>query len=135
MIFRMVARLHAERFPVTVVCRVLGVSTSGYYEWCARPVSDRIRADQALTETIREVHRMSRGSYGAPRVHAELQLAAGVRCGRKRVARLMRADGLAGIYRRRYKGCTVRDPAATPASDLVNRRFVADRPDALWVTD
>jgi putative transposase len=88
-----------------------------------------------LRHTIREIHQMSRGTYGSPRVHAELRLAAGVRCGRKRVARLMRADGLQGVYRRRRKGCTVRDQAAVPSSDLVNRKFVADRPDALWLTD
>jgi len=131
----MVARLHAEGLPVTTVCRLLGVSTSGYYEWSARPVSLQQQADEELTVTIREIHQMSRGTYGSLRVHAELRLAAGVRCGRKRVARLMRADGLEGFYRRRRRGCTVRDPAATPSADLVNRRFVADRPDALWLTD
>ncbi|MBM0226064.1 MULTISPECIES: DDE-type integrase/transposase/recombinase [Micromonospora] len=68
-------------------------------------------------------------------MHAELRLAAGVRCGRKRVERLMRHAGLQGVYRRRRKGCTVRDPHASPSADLVNRRFVAERPDALWVTD
>jgi putative transposase len=135
MIYRMVARLHAEKLPVTVVCRLLGVSTSGYYEWRSRPASERNRCDEALTATIRAIHQMSRGTYGAPRVHAELRLAAGVRCGRKRVARLMRADGLEGVYRRRRKGCTVRDPQATPSADLVNRQFRASRPDALWVCD
>jgi putative transposase len=68
-------------------------------------------------------------------VHAELRLAAGVRCGRKRVERLMRHAGLQGVYRRRRRGRTVRDPAAQNSADLVNRQFVADRPDALWVTD
>jgi hypothetical protein len=68
-------------------------------------------------------------------VHAELRLGQGLRCGRKRVERLMRSAGLQGIYRRRRQGCTVRDPAATPHPDLVNRQFTADRPDRLWVTD
>ena len=135
MIYPVVARLASEGMPVALCCRLLGVSTSGFYEWRGRPASARVSADEALTQTIRDIHRMSRGTYGAPRVHAELRLAAGVRCGRKRVARLMRADGLEGVYRRRRKGCTVRDPDATPSTDLVNRRFVADRPDALWVTD
>lgn len=138
MIYPVVADLDAQGLPVAVACRLLGVSTSGYYAWrSARsgPPSPRQRADEVLGERIRQIHQSSRGTYGSPRVHAELRLAAGVRCGRKRVARLMRAQGLHGVYRRRKKGCTVRDPAATPAADLVNRRFTADRPDALWLTD
>jgi putative transposase len=135
MIYPVVAELAADGMPVAACCRVLGVSRAGYHESRRRRPSARAVADEALMATIRDIHRMSRGTYGAPRVHAELRLAAGVRCGRKRVARLMRTGGLEGVYRRRRKGCTVRDPAATPSSDLVNRRFVADRPDALWVTD
>ena len=135
MIYPVVADLAAGGIAVAVTCRVLGVSTSGYYDWRGRPVSPREAADQALGQLIREVHQMSRGTYGSPRVHAELRLAAGVRCGRKRVERLMRTHGLQGVYRRRRKGCTMRDPAAQPSADLVNRRFVAERPDALWVTD
>ncbi len=135
MIYPVVAKLAANGLPVVVACRLLGVSASGYYEWRGRPASPRQRGDEALTQTIRAIHQMSRGTYGSPRVHAELRLATGVRCGRKRVARLMRADGIAGVYRRRRKGCTVRDPAASPSADLVNRRFAADRCDALWLTD
>lgn len=135
MIYPVVAGLAADGIAVAVACRVLGVSTSGFYEWRSRPVSPRSVADQALGETIRAIHRMSRGTYGAPRVHAELRLAAGVRCGRKRVERLMRDAGLQGVYRRRRRGCTVRDPATQPSADLVNRRFAADAPDRLWVTD
>lgn len=129
------AALDTSGLPVAVACRLLGVSTSGYYAWRSRRPSARRSADQALGATIAQIHQMSRGTYGAPRVHAELRLAAGVRCGRKRVARLMREAGLCGVYRRRRKGCMVRDPAATPSTDLVQRRFVADRPDALWLTD
>ncbi|MFG2105188.1 IS3 family transposase [Micromonospora echinaurantiaca] len=135
MIYPVVADLAAGGIAVAVACRVLEVSTSGYYDWRDRPMSRREAADQALGELIREVHQMSRGTYGSPRVHAELRLAAGVRCGRKRVERLMRHAGLQGVYRRRRRGCTVRDPHASPSADLVNRRFVAERPDALWVTD
>jgi putative transposase len=138
MIYPVVAEFDAQGLPVAVACRLLGVSTSGYYTWrSARsgPPSPRQQADQVLRERIRQIHQSSRGTYGSPRVHAELRLAAGVRCGRKRVARLMHQDGLQGVYRRRRKGCTVRDPAATPAADLVNRKFAADRPDALWLTD
>jgi putative transposase len=82
-----------------------------------------------------EVHRQSRGTYGSPRVHAELRLGEGIRIGRKRVERLMRDAGLEGVYRRRHRGCTRRNPAAEPSDDLVNRRFTVDAPDRLWVSD
>jgi putative transposase len=82
-----------------------------------------------------EVHRQSRGTYGSPRVHAELRLGEGLRIGRKRVERLMRQAGLEGIYRRRRRGCTTRDPAAEPNDDLVNRRFRVTEADRLWVSD
>jgi putative transposase len=121
--------------PVAVACRVLGVSVSGFYEWRSREPSRRQVADERLTAMIAQIHERSRGSYGSPRVHAELRLGLDVRCGRKRVERLMRHAGLQGIYRRRRKGCTVRDPAASPHPDLVSRRFHADRPDRLWVAD
>lgn len=114
---------------------MLGVSASGFYEWRGRQPSARQRSDEQLTAAITAIHQASRGSYGSPRVHAELRLGQNIRCGRKRVERLMRRAGLAGIYRRRRKGCTVRDPAASPHPDLVNRQFTADRPDRLWVTD
>src|SRR3712207_6741738 len=86
------------RFPVSMLCRVLKVSKSGYYAWKRRPPSKRSREDAALTEKIREVHQRSRQTYGYPRVHAELH-ALGVRCGRRRVARLMRRAGLRGCMR------------------------------------
>ena len=117
---------------VAVACRKLGVSTSGYYEWRTRPPSPRALADDALTAQIREIHTMSRGTYGVPRVHAELRLGCGVRCGRKRVARLMRSSGLQGIYIRRKKRRCSAEPVH---DDLVQRRFVADAPNRLWLTD
>lgn len=118
---------------MAVACRMLGVSRAGYYEARDRPPSARAVADGALTETIRDIHTMSRGSYGAPRVHDELRLGMGVRCGRKRVARLMRADGLAGaVHQRKRSG---RRPAPAVHDDLVQRRFVADAPNRLWCTD
>src|SRR5207244_545371 len=82
-----------------------------------------------------EIHAMSRRSYGSPRVHAELRLGEGIAVGRKRVERLMRAAGLAGIHKRRYRGCTRRDPDAQPSDDLVNRHVAVEGPDRLWVTD
>jgi len=118
-----------------VACRVLKVSRSGYYEWCARPPSARAEENELLLKHIRAVHAESRGSYGWPRVHAELTLGLGLSVNRKRVARLMRQAGIQGLYRRRRRGCTVRDPAAEPAADLVNRNFTVDGPNRLWITD
>jgi transposase InsO family protein len=116
------------------MCRVLGVSPSGYWAWRGRGPSVRSRADTALTERIRTIHERSRGTYGVPRVHAELH-AMGVGCARKRVARLMKDAGLAGVHRRRSITTTRRDPESVPAPDLVNRDFNAAGPDRLWVAD
>lgn len=132
-VFRFVEREKAHH-PVQTLCRLLGVSASGYWAWRARSRSSRSLADAELAGRIRAAHAASRGTYGAPRVHAELR-AAGVRCGRKRVARLMRRAGLVGVHRRRWVRTTVRDAAARPAPDLVTRRFARDAPDRLWVAD
>jgi putative transposase len=120
---------------VSRLCRVLGVSRAGFYAWQGRPPSPRAVADQALTSQIRQVHQRSRGTYGAPRVHAELRLERGIHVGRKRVARLMRAAGLVGCHRRRRRGLTRRDPQAAPAPDLVGRRFTATAPNLVWTAD
>jgi len=119
---------------IATLCRVLGVSSSGYYAWCDRPLSMRARTDQALLDQIQAIHERSRGTYGAPRIHAELR-AQGVRCGRKRVARLMREANLIGAQRRRYRGTTRQDRQAVPAPDLVRRDFTASAPNQLWVAD
>ncbi len=124
-----------DHHPVARLCRVLRVSTSGFYARRVRPPSARAVADAALTATIRAIHAGSRGTYGAPRVHAELADGHGVRCGRKRVARLMRAAGLVGVCRRRSVRTTRRDEAATVSDDLVKRAFAAPAPDRLWVAD
>ncbi len=116
------------------MCRVLDVSSSGYYAWRERPPSARARKDEALTERIRAIHERSRGTYGAPRIHAELT-AEGIHIGRKRVARLMRAAGLEGVSRRKGWKTTERDRDARPAPDLVQRAFTAKGPDRLWVAD
>ena len=111
------------------------VSRSGYYDWKDRTPSKRDRENVDLTEKIREVHERSRRIYGYPRVHAELR-ALGVRCNRKRVARLMRKDGLRGCIRgRRRKHTTCQDPLAVAAPDLVERNFVATAPNRLWTAD
>jgi putative transposase len=121
-------------YSVRRMCELLGVSPSGYYGWLQRPVSQRELEDRELTERILEAHRRSRGTYGAPRIHAELR-ADGVRVGRKRVARLMRAAGIEGVHRRRKHHTTRRDRNQAPAPDLVNRDFTAGGPDRLWVAD
>ena len=128
--------IEAERasFSVPLMCRVLGVSRSGYYDWKGRPPSRRSREDAALTERIREIHHRSRATYGSPRVHAELR-AIGICCSRKRIARLMRKEGLKGCLRSRKKRTTRRDGSAVPAPDLVRRNFTAIAPDRLWVAD
>jgi putative transposase len=118
-----------------VSCRLLGVSRSGYYEWKDRPLSAHEQDNELLLKHIKRVHADSRGSYGSPRVHAELTLGLGLVVNEKRVARLMRQAGIQGLYRRRRRGCTVRDPHAEPSTDLVNRRFAVEGPDRLWVTD
>ena len=125
---------HQAVHRVAVQCRVLTVSRSGYYAWCRRPASRRSREDLELTKSIRTIHATSRGTYGAPRVHAELA-AMGVRVGRKRVARLMAAAELEGVSRRRGCRTTIRDENAAPAPDLVERDFSAQAPDRLWVAD
>jgi putative transposase len=121
-------------FPVSVLCKIVGVSKSGFYAWKGRPPSKRSRQDAALTEKIREAHRRSRETYGYPRVHAELR-ALGVRCGRRRVARLMREAGLQGCVRGKKRRTTRSDPRTAPAPDLVNRNFAATVPDRLWTAD
>lgn len=120
--------------PVSVLCRILGVSRSGYYDWKGRLPSKRARDNASLTEKIREIHDRSRQTYGYPRVHAELR-ALGVRCSRKRVARLMRKAGLQGCIRGRRKRTTRRDLCATPAPDLVKRNFAAVAPNRIWTAD
>ncbi len=117
------------------MCRCLGVSTSGYYAWRSRPTSTRALADAVLTEVIKAVHADSRRTYGAPRVHAELRLGHGIRCGQKRVARLMRACGLQGVHRRKGFRTTRRDESPAPAPDLLGRDFRAAEPDRKWVAD
>lgn len=132
------AFIEAEKanFPIKFMCDRLGVSTSGFYEWRhaqANPCR-RQREDTELLDRIVEIHKMSRRSYGSPRVHDELVLGEGRRVSRKRIERLMRVNGIVGIHKRR-RGCTRRDPDATPSDDLVNRQFTVDGPDRLWVSD
>ena len=115
-----------------MACRVLNISRSGFYDWLGRPESPRELRNRELMKIIREIHAGSRGSYGSPRVHAELRLGEGMQVNRKRVERLMRGAGLQGIYRRKGRRNLVN---AATEEDLVRRQFTAAAPDRLWLTD
>ncbi len=119
---------------IPTMCRVLGVSASGYHAWQRRGTSARTRKDEELLEQIRAFHQQSRGTYGAPRIHRDLR-AAGMRVGRKRVARLLKQAGLRGVSRRKWPVTTLRAVQARPAPDLVQRAFTATGPNQLWVAD
>jgi putative transposase len=121
-------------FPIATMCRLLGVSSSGYYAWVARAPAAHTQADAARLTHIRKIHAWSRGTYGAPRIHAALA-AEGLSVGRKRVARLRRRASLMGVSRRKWIATTVRQACARPAPDLVERHFSAVEPDRLWVAD
>jgi putative transposase len=120
-------------YPIATMCRLLGVSASGYHAWTKRRPSQRARTDAALIEKIGAAHETSRGTYGVPRVHAELA-AKGIRVGRKRIARLMSQRGLAGVSRRKFVTTTVKG-GGRQAPDLVARNFAAEQPNQLWVAD
>jgi putative transposase len=121
-------------FSISTMSRSLGVSRSGFYAWRERAASARSKADAALSERIKSIHAASQETYGAPRIHAEL-VDDGIRVGRKRVERLMKAAGIAGVSRRKRPRTTFRDERVRPACDLVDRNFHADEPNRLWVAD
>ena len=125
---------HQADHAIATMCRVLGVSPSGYYAWHHRPLAARAQRDAELARTLHTIHLESRGTYGAPRVHAELA-AQGIRIGHKRVARLMRAAGVQGVSRRKWVTTTTREPTARSAPDLVRRNFRAQGSNQLWVAD
>jgi putative transposase len=128
-------KAHQEEHAISKMCQVLKVGRSGYYAWRKREPSARAQANQVLTEEIRRVHLKSRCTYGSPRVHAAL-LREGIVCGRNRVARLMRRAGLVGRRpKRHYPRTTQRQPGLIPAPNLLNREFVAHRPNQKWVVD
>jgi putative transposase len=116
------------------MCRLLGVSSSGYYAWRQRRPSRRAVTDAALLAEIHAAHGASRGIYGAPRIHADLA-AKGIRVGRKRIARLMSGAGVAGVCRRKFVVTTTKGDDGRQAPDLVERDFTAEAPDRLWVAD
>jgi len=133
-VFGFVLAKKAEH-SITIMCRVLDVSRSGYHAWARRPPSPRAVEDARLTERIRVLHKLRRGVYGSPRIWADLVLDDGERIGRKRVERLMRQAGLSGLITKKWKSTTVRVPGVRVADDLLDRDFVADAPNQRWVAD
>ena len=125
---------HRHEYPMTLMCRVLEVSVSGYYAWCKRPPSQHSREDAHLAEQVKTIFQAKRMVYGSPRVHAELQ-ALGIKCGRKRVARLMRERELCAQRPRHRTITTQSEPGALVAPNLLQRDFRADRPNTKWVAD
>ena len=132
-VFRFIA---AERacHSVKLLCRVLGVSRSGFHAGAVRPPSPRELADRALLERVRQLHVASRRTYGSPRIYRDLR-ADGVAVGRKRVERLMRQDGLSGTVKRRRGRTTIRVPGVRVANDLVKRDFSPPATNRLWLAD
>lgn len=126
---------HREEFEITVMCRVLAVSRSGYYAWRKRPTSARKMADQELSQQIKEIHQQSRQTYGSPRIQAELA-ENGVNCGQKRVARLMRQEELWAKQSRKFRVTTTDSAHPYPvAPNLLDQDFSASRPNEKWLTD
>jgi len=132
-VFRFIAAERAGH-SVKTLCRVLGVSRSGFHAWLRRPLSARAVSDQLLLERVRRLHVASRRTYGSPRIYRDLR-ADGVAVGRKRVERLMRQDGLSGTVKRRRGRTTIRVPGVRVADDLVKRDFQPPAPDLLGVAD
>lgn len=121
-------------FSVEMMCRLLGVSRSGFYAWAARRVCRRTEENRRLTEKIEELHEMSHGTYGSPRIHLDL-VEEGFEVGRNRVARLMREAGIMGVHRRRFLSLTERDERHPVASNVIDRDFTATAPNQKWVAD
>ena len=122
------------QYPVRMMCRLLKVSSSGYYAWRVRPESQRAQTDRELTGVIRRLHADSQGVYGSPKMRDELK-DEGYRCGRHKVARLMRLAGLRGCPKRRFKITTECDPSHPVAKNLLRQDFAAEAPNQRWASD
>lgn len=128
--------IQAEKanYPVTLMCRVLGISRSAYYAWCNREPSERAQQNEALAAKIAQVHKDSRGTYGSPRVYAEL-VEQGLEVGRNRIARIMREEGIVGRPKPKFRKTTDSNHKLPVADNVLDRNFVADEPDRAWVAD
>jgi transposase InsO family protein len=131
--YRFVAAERAT-FPVRTLCRIVGATASGFYAWLRRGPGRRAGDDAGLAGRIAAIFAASRRTYGSPRVHAEL-CCDGVRIGRKRVARLMREGGLTVVRRRRVPRTTDSRHDDPVAPNLLDRNFVSERPDTVWLAD
>lgn len=128
-------RDHADQFSVERMCQVLRVSRSGYYRWRGRPESQRASEDRRLRVEIRATHRRNRQVYGSPRIHKDLR-EQGIRCSRKRVARLMREEGVRAKQSRKFRPVTTDSRHAMPvAPNVLDRNFEASNPNQAWVAD
>lgn len=125
---------HVLEFSLRLMCRVLGVSPSGYYAWRSRPESTRSREDRRLRTKIRSFHQKSRGTYGATRVHADLR-EEGEECGRHRVARLMREDGLVGAKAKQFRKTTDSRHSDPVSPNILNQEFTVETSDRVWAGD
>ncbi len=121
-------------YPVRLLCRTLMVTRSGFYAWRHRGPSPRAQANELLRTRIRDIHQRSRGTYGSPRVQAELQ-AQGFEVGRNRVAREMQQMGLFGRRPKRFRKTTDSDHTKPVAANLLRRNFDTDKPNQVWATD
>lgn len=133
MIFGFIASEKAEH-SIKLMCRVLGVSRSGYHAWATRPPSARALEDEQLTERITRIHKARRRVYGAPRIQLDLA-EENIHVGTKRVARLMRKAGISGLQQKKWKSTTIRVPGVRVADDLLDRDFSAGAPNQRWVAD
>ena len=125
---------HRDEFPVTLLCEVLDVSTSGYYDWRKRPPSKRQQEDEALLDKIEDIHVKSRETYGSPRIHRVLKDEGRV-VGRNRVARLMRDNGIKAAQKRRSRRTTDSNHAFPLANNLLAREFSTTQPNQVWLAD
>jgi len=123
-----------SQYPVTMMCRVLKVSRSGYYTWRVRPESQRAKTDREVTQAIERLHKASKGVYGSPKITSDLK-DEGYRHGRHKVARLMRIAGLKGCPKRRFRVTTQRDPSHPVADNLLDQDFTAEAPNQYWASD
>ncbi len=129
--------IHTEKvnYPVAVLARVLKVNRTAYYAWAKRPPSSREMEDRHLTRKIKEIHAANRGVYGAPRIHAELRMAHGIKVSRKRVERLMARARISGLVKKSRGKTTIRVPGVRVAGDLLLRDFTATAPNQIWAAD
>jgi putative transposase len=126
-------KAHRREYPIEVMCRILSVAPSGYYEWLQKPISDRAMEDARLLTLIRASYKASHGIYGAPRIFLDLR-EAGETCSKHRVERIMRVNKIVALHGYRTRHHSVGKPSVL-IPNLVKRQFNVERPNRVWVTD